>query len=216
MFVPREDALYALQKSTGLNDVLATLGDNPLPDAVIISFEQHFQLNGKQTMPKKIQDLATQLEKMPQIDHVQIDSLWIKRLSALMQLGQFTLTILAITLGIVVITVIFNATRLQVMSRQAELSVIRLLGATNHYIQRPYYYGGIIFGLVAGLLALAVVAAALQPMNRAIAEFANLYASEFQLFPLNLPLSCLLLAASCFLGWFGAFLSVRYHVSKLN
>jgi cell division transport system permease protein len=216
VFVPREDALYALQKSTGLSDILSTLGDNPLPDAVIISFEQRFQLHGAQTTPEKIQTLSNELEKIPQIDHVQIDSLWIKRLSALLQLAQFTLSLLAITLAIVVITVIFNATRLQVMSHQAELAVIRLLGATNHYIQRPYYYAGVITGLASGLIALVVVAAVLHPLNQAIAEFANLYASEFQIHPLNVQLSCILLVLSCCLGWIGAFLSVRYYVNKLN
>ena len=152
-FIPREDALFSLQKSTGLSDILSTLGDNPLPDAYVISFEQHFQLNGERATPDKIQALAAKLQSMANVEHVQIDSLWIKRLSALMQLGQFTLTLLAAALGVVVTTVIFNATRLQVMSHQAELMVIRLLGASNHYIQRPYYYAGVISGLSAGLVA---------------------------------------------------------------
>ncbi len=214
-FIPREDALFSLQKSTGLSDILSTLGDNPLPDAYVISFEQHFQLNGERATPDKIQALAAKLQSMANVEHVQIDSLWIKRLSALMQLGQFTLTLLAAALGVVVTTVIFNATRLQVMSHQAELMVIRLLGASNHYIQRPYYYAGVISGLSAGLVALGMVVLTLQPMNHAIADFASLYASEFQLVPLSMPISLLLLGTSSALGWFGAFLSVRYHVGKL-
>ena len=93
--------------------------------------------------------------------------------------------------------------------------VIRLLGASNHYIQRPYYYAGVISGLSAGLVALGMVVLTLQPMNHAIADFASLYASEFQLVPLSMPISLLLLGTSSALGWFGAFLSVRYHVGKL-
>jgi len=126
------------------------------------------------------------------------------------------LVVLAILLSIVVITVVFNATRLQVLSHRAEIRVIRLLGATNPYIRRPYYYTGTLLGLIAGLVALVIVAGALQPMNQVIHEFASLYGSEFQLTPLNFVFSAYLLALSALLGLFGAFLSVRHQVNQLN
>jgi cell division transport system permease protein len=210
VFVPRATALSALQDSSELGDVLATLGENPLPDAYVLSFEQRFELTPQQSGPSKINALAAQLQKLPEVDHVQIDSDWIKRLEALMNLAQFILIALAITLSVVVITVVFNATRLQVLSHKAEIAVIRLLGATTQYIRRPYYYTGAFLGLIAGLAALAIVAAALQPLNQAIIKFASLYGSGFQLAPLNLTFSLYLLLASALLGLFGAFLSVRH------
>jgi len=216
MFVPKESALNSLQSSSGLGDVLATLGENPLPDAYVLNFEQHFELATQQSSPVKIEALAGQLQKLPEIDHVQIDSNWIKRLAALMHLAQVVLISLAIILSVVVITVVFNATRLQVLSHRAEISVIRLLGATNQYIRRPYYYAGAFLGLVAGTAALAIVAVGLQPLNSAILEFANLYGSQFQLTPLNLIFSAYLLSASAVLGLFGAFLSVRHQIKQLN
>jgi len=215
-FVPKEAALSGLQASSGLGDVLTTLGENPLPDAYVLSFEQHFELPTQQSNPAKIEALAAQLQKLPEIDHVQIDSNWIKRLAALMHLAQFVLIALALILGVVVITVVFNATRLQVLSHRAEISVIRLLGATNPYIRRPYYYTGAILGLIAGLTALAIVALALQPLNQAILEFASLYGSEFQLSPLNMTFSAYLLLSSAILGLFGSFLSVRHQVKQLS
>jgi len=216
VFVPKETALSALQNSSGLGDVLATLGENPLPDAYVLSFEQHFELATQQANPAKIEALANLLQKLPEVDHVQIDSSWIKRLAALMHLAQFMLVTLAIVLAIVVITVIFNATRLQVLSHRAEIRVIRLLGATNQTIRRPYYYTGAILGTGAGMLALAIVAAGLTGLNQAIAEFASLYGSDFQLVPLNLMLSLYLILTAAILGLFGAFLSVRHQVQQLN
>ncbi len=216
VFVPKENALSTLEVSSGLGDVLATLGENPLPDAYVLSFEQHFELATQQSNPVKIEALASELQKRPEVDHVQIDSNWIKRLAALMHLAQYALVALAIILSVVVITVVFNATRLQVLSHRAEISVIRLLGATNPYIRRPYYYTGAILGLVAGLASLAIVATAIVPLNQAILEFAHLYGSEFQMTPLNLSFSLYLLLASAVLGLFGAFLSVRHQVKQLS
>lgn len=214
-FVPRETALTALENGSNLGNVLATLGENPLPDAYVLSFKQQLELAPQQISPDKIAALAKQLQNLPEVDHVQIDSDWIKRLAALMKLAQFILIALAITLGAVVITVVFNATRLQVLSHRAEIGVIRLLGATQQYIRRPYYYTGALLGLIAGLVALAIVAAALYPLNQAIIEFAHLYGSEFQLTPLNLTFSLYLLIASALLGLTGAALSVRHQVKRL-
>jgi len=216
VFVPKETALTLLQNNSGLGDVLATLGENPLPDAYVLSFEQHFELATQQSSPAKIEALAAQLQKQPEVDHVQIDSNWIKRLAALMHLAQFMLVALAIILSVVVVTVIFNATRLQVLSHRAEIRVIRLLGATSQYIRRPYYYAGAILGTTAGLLSLAIVAAALVPLNQSISEFAALYGSSFQLSPLNLGFSAGLIISAAILGLFGAFLSVRHQVRQLN
>ena len=209
-FMPKEKALSSLQNKTDLGDVLSTLGQNPLPDAFIVSFEQHLDVGTQPISPAKIEQLAKQFKQMNEVDHIQIDSNWIKRLSALLRLAQLALLLLAAMLAVVVVTVIFNATRLQVLSRRAEIAVITLLGATKQFIRRPYYYTGAILGLTAGLFALGIVAIILQPLNGAISQFANLYGSTFQLTPLNALNSLYLVATSILLGLFGAFLSVRH------
>jgi cell division transport system permease protein len=66
------------------------------------------------------------------------------------------------------------------------------------------------------VVALGAVALALRPLNVAIAEFARLYASEFQLGALP-PLGiAALLAISACLGLVGAVLSVQRHLARLN
>src|SRR5690606_10554182 len=119
------------------------------------------------------------------------------------------LLFLAITLGVVVVAVVFNTIRLQVMTQREEIEVSRLVGATDGFICRPFYYTGALLGLFAGAVALIAVALALNPLNTAITEFARLYASEFKLTPLGLTETLILLAVSAFLGFFGALLSVQ-------
>jgi cell division transport system permease protein len=69
---------------------------------------------------------------------------------------------------------------------------------------------------MAGLAALAVVALALRPLNGAIADFAHLYASEFRLASLDWQSTLALLAISAALGFSGAFLSVKQHLSRAS
>ena len=163
----------------------------------------------------RIDNIAQELKTMPEVDSVQIDSAWVKRLAALLRILRLVLLFLGITLGAVVVAVVFNTIRLQVMTQYEEIEVSRLLGATNAFIHRPFYYTGALLGLCAGALALGLVTLALQPLNIAIADFARLYASEFRLAPPNLAATGFLLGVSALLGLIGAMLSVKRHLSRL-
>ncbi|HEX7647550.1 MAG TPA: permease-like cell division protein FtsX [Noviherbaspirillum sp.] len=210
-FIPREKALTLLKDKTGFSDAITALGENPLPDGYVL------RLTGFRdaTDAVRIDALAAQLKALPGVEFVQVDSAWVKRLAALLHVFRLALLFLAATLGVVVIAVVFNTIRLQVMTQREEIEVCRLFGATDAFICRPFFYSGALLGLCAGVAALGVVALALGPLNNAIAEFARLYASEFRLMPLSWPFAFVMLATSAFLGLAGALLSVRRHLNRL-
>lgn len=205
-FTPKEKALAALSNATDVGELMETLGGNPLPDAYVLSFS-HIDV-------PKMDQLVQQLKAMPEIELVQVDSAWVNRLTALLQILQVSLLFLSLTLGAVVIVVVFNATRLQVMSHHAEIVISQLLGATNTFIRRPYYYTGALLGLLACAVSIGGVALALKPLNQAIAGFAKLYQSDFRLLPLSLPFCAALLLLSMFLGLCGAYLSARRQLAR--
>lgn len=210
-FVPRETALQMLKDKGGLADAVATLGANPLPDGYLIRLEQ-----SGTAAATRIDAIATQLQKLPNVDKVQLDFAWVKRLAALMHVLNVMLIFIAVALGIVVIAVAFNTIRLQVMSHQDEIALMRLVGATDAFIRRPFYYTGTLLGFGAGCIALALVGLALLPLNLAVADLARLYSSDLQLSPLDISSCALLLAVSAGLGWMGAALSVRRNLAKVD
>ncbi|OGB27742.1 MAG: permease [Burkholderiales bacterium RIFCSPLOWO2_02_FULL_57_36] len=209
-FIPRENALSALKDKTGLSDALTTLGTNPLPDGYVLKLAS-FQ---NAVDAARVDVIAVQLKALPGVEYVQVDSAWVKRLAALMHVLRMALMLLAATLGMVVIAVVFNTIRLQVMTQREEIEISRLVGATDRFIYRPFYYSGALLGLCAGVIALGAVVLALQPLNTAIADFARLYASEFRLTPLGVAESAVLLLISAALGLSGAILSVRRHLAR--
>lgn len=212
IFTPREKALDSMREKSGLAEVLTTLGENPLPDSYVLKLNA-FRLAQS---GGDVDQLAEQIRALPGVDTVQVDSAWVKRLAALLNILRLGLLLLAVTLGTVVVAVIFNTIRLQVMTQREEILVSKLIGATDSFIHRPFYYTGALLGLCAGGLALGAVALALRPLNTAIAEFARLYASEFQLTPLQPLVMAALLALSAGLGLIAAVLSVQRHLSRLN
>lgn len=204
-FVDREQALEALKSRAGLTDVVGTLGRNPLPDAYVVRIGGGEQ----QTSPERIEQLADALQRVQGVDIVQLDAAWVKRLAALLQLATTVLGLLAASLCGVVVAVVFNTIRLQVLTQHEEISVSRLVGATDAFVARPFYYMGAMLGLCAGALALLAVGGGLLLANTSVGELARLYGSSFLLTPLDAGSVALLLAASAALGVVGAALSVR-------
>jgi cell division transport system permease protein len=209
-FVPREEALESLKERSSLGGVLETLGENPLPDSYVMKLDGFASAGAA----AQVDAITERLRALPGVETVQVDSAWVKRLAALLGILRLALLLLAGTLGIVVIAVVFNTIRLQVLTQKEEISVSQLLGATNDFIHRPFFYTGALLGLCAGGVALGVVMLALHPLNGAIAEFARLYGSQFQLMPLGGLAIAGLLAVSAGLGLVGALLSVRRHLAR--
>lgn len=209
-FVSRDKALEALRQRAGLGDVVATLGNNPLPDAYVLKLASAEDAAGA----ARIEKLAAGLGKLSGVETVQLDSAWVKRLAALMTLATNVLWLLAATLCGVVLAVVFNTIRLQVMTQSEEIAVSRLLGATDAFVSRPFYYTGALLGLSAGALALVGVLLALWLLNTSVEPLAALYGSSFRLAPLPASMVAMLLAGSAGLGMAGAALSVRHSLRQ--
>jgi cell division transport system permease protein len=199
--VSREETLARMKAGQGLAEVLDALPKNPFPDAVVIT--------PRDQRPEPMERLATELRKLPRVEHVQLDAAWIQRLDALLRLGRTTVVLLALLLGVGLVAITFNAIRLQVLTSRAEIEVSRLLGATDAFIRRPYYWFGTLQGLLGGIAAWAIVAGAVAWLRGPLGELATLYRLDFALAPLAAGDAGLLLAAAAALGWAGAALSLH-------
>lgn len=212
VFIPKEVALDSLQKKTGLNDIADSLGRNPLPDAYVVRLADS---PSHPSLSAQIEVCASELQKLPAVDKVQIDSAWTKRLAALLGILRMGLLFLAAVLSIVVIVVTFNTIRLQVLMHLDAITLAWHVGASRAYIRRPFCYMGIFLGLFSGFIALLLINLSLYPFNTAIHEFTQLYGSDFQLTPLAPLPSVVLLLASAALGWLGALFSVNRQLRRI-
>ncbi len=207
-FIPRDQALQELLQSTGLVDVAAGLERNPLPDAFVIE--------PKSINSDELENLRSELTKLPKVDKVLLDTAWAERLNAIMRLGRDVTLILAALLGFALVVITSNTIRLQILSQREEIEISTLIGATDAFIRRPFLYHGILQGLGGGLAAWLIVSLGLQLLNVGIADLAKLYAAQFHLLPLGTGDILSLLLFSSLLGWLGAFLAVGRHLSRIE
>ncbi len=207
-FVPKEDALKQMQASEGMAEIVASLPRNPLPDAFIIE--------PANVEPEKLEILRREISSWPKVAHVQLDSAWVKRFDAFLKLGKLALWMLAGIFGAGLIAVTFNTIRLQVMAQAAEIEVARMIGATDAFIRRPFYYYGALQGALGGLLAALLVLGALRLLAGPVSELAALYGGSFSLRSPGGSALALLTGSGAFLGWLGAQLSVSLSLRKFD
>jgi cell division transport system permease protein len=205
--VSRDAALQRFRDNEALAEILAALPENPFADAFVIRFGS--------ADAARLESLRGELAKLPDVEHVQLDSAWAKRLDALIALGRQALAMLGVALGLGLIAVTFNTIRLQLLTQRDEIEVSRLLGATDAWIRRPFHWFGALQGLLGGALAGVLALVATHMLAEPVAGIAGLYSLEFVLRPLG-PIHWLMLLALCaFLGWLGAGASVRRHLSRI-
>jgi cell division transport system permease protein len=200
-FVPREEALREIGGVQGVPELVEALGRNPLPDGFVVS-----------TANESVEPLAAELAKLPGVAHVQADALWARRLASLARLGRAALWLLAGLLGAALVAVTFNTIRLQILTQREEIEVSKLLGATDAFVRRPFYYAGLLQGLAGGAIALALVYGSLAMLNRQVAPLAATYGSDFRLAFLPGGDALAVLALAGILGWLGAHLSIGRHL----
>jgi cell division transport system permease protein len=206
-FISREQALAGLKRSEGMAEVIAALQSNPLPDAFVV------EAGGSAA---ELEALEPELKALPKVAHVQLDSAWVKRLETLVALGRTAVLILTSLLAFGLVAVTFNTIRLQILTQKDEIEVSKLIGATDAFIRRPFFYLGLAQGTLGALAALAIVYLCMHILNRSILELARLYGSDFRLSFLGFADCLALVAFAAMLGWLGSYMSVSRHLADIE
>jgi cell division transport system permease protein len=207
-FVSREAALQELRETEGLGDLVEALERNPLPDA--------FVLRARDPAPETVEALAADLRSLPGVVYVQVDSAWARRLAALGRLARLGLALVAGLLAFGLVAVTFNTIRLQILTQRDEISVSKLIGASDAFVQRPFFYLGILQGSVGGLFAIAIVWLGTILLNLEVASLASSYGSTFRITLLSPADAAGVLLFAGALGWLGAYLCVSRYLREID
>ncbi|MEZ5542239.1 MAG: permease-like cell division protein FtsX [Pseudomonadota bacterium] len=203
-------ALEEFSARAGLADALATLDENPLPAVLVVTPRREY------TAPEAAASLQQKLRSLPEVDLAQLDLEWVQRLTAMIDIARRGIVVIGSLLALAVLLVIGNTIRLEIQNRRAEIVVIKLIGATNAFVRRPFLYSGLWYGLLGGLLAWLLVTGGFWLLAGPIARLAGLYHSDFALDTLPLLSLGALLAGGTLLGLLGSWLAVGRHLSTIE
>jgi cell division transport system permease protein len=208
--ITAEQALAEFRSDSGFGTALDALEDNPLPDTLVVTPTL------VASTPQGTESLKVAIAAMGDVQTVQIDTEWVKRLHAMLDLLRRVVLLTGGLLGIGIVLIVSNTIRLDILNRRAEIEVMKLVGASDGFTRRPFLYTGIWYGLGGGLLALVLVAIASTVLARPVAHLAFLYGSGFSLEGLKMITVGAVLGLSVGLSWMGSWLAATRHIRSIE
>lgn len=204
------DGLQELQQQEGMHDIMRYLPENPLPATIevipALAVNQPFQ----------IEQLFNRLKVLPQVEQAKLDMEWITRLHAILGFANKAAHAVMALLASAVVLIIGNTLRLAIHNRHEEIQVLKLIGATDSFIARPFLYSGIWFSLAGAILAVLFVNIFMLSFAVAIKQLASAYQMNYPIMGLSVRQAYLLVLVSTLLGWLGARLSVNRQLASIE
>jgi cell division transport system permease protein len=208
-FISAEDALAEFKQQSGFGEALEQLPSNPLPHTLVVR-------PGPVNTSASLILLQEEVGNLPETDFVQVDTEWIQRFHAILDIVRQAIAIGAGLLGIAIVVIIGNTIRLDIENRRDEIEVTKLIGATNAFVRRPFLWTGFWYGLFGGLMALGLVQYGLFMLGDPVARLAGLYHSTIAIASLNLAEGAGIIGIGVFLGLFGSWFTAARHMRRIE
>lgn len=208
-FLSKEDALKEFKQSSGLSSSIEQLKINPLPHTLIVQPNEDADT-------LIIKTLLSQLAALRGVNHAKMDTEWIDRLFSILTIIERAIMIITLLFGFAVLLIVGNTIRLDIQNRAKEIIVIKLVGATDAYIRRPFLYGGIWYGLLGGLLSWLIVMLGVFLLYGPIQNLSSLYQAQINIFLFTFFEFVLLIIASTALGLIGSWIAVSKHLNLIE
>jgi len=208
--VTAAQAFAEFRESSGFGEALDALNENPLPDTLVVTPSL------AASTPEGTNALKTAIAAIANVNSVQLDTEWVKRLVALLDLLRSFVRLTAGLLGVGVLLIVGNTIRLDILNRRAEIEVMKLVGATDGFARRPFLWTGIWYGLGGGLLALVLVRLGVAALEGPVERLANLYGSGFRLEGLGWRTMGATVLAAALLGWLGSWIAATRHIRAIH
>lgn len=209
-YISRQESLNEFRHWSGFSEELDVLDDNPLPAVVMIKPTKAFNESQKRN------ELRENLDKIKGVQEVRLDNDWLEKLTALTWLVAHVAIFCTVLMAIAVFLVIGNSIRADVYSNQANIEVMKLLGATDQFILRPFLYTGMIYAALGGFLACIFSSLTIGYFTGAVKYVTDIFAVNFNLNGLGLVEFLFLLVVCVIMGYIGAWLSATRYIRLLD
>lgn len=208
-FISRETALELFRQSSGFGKSLEALASNPLPHTIIVE-------PGMQADTFAIKNLLNNLKSLPEVAIAKLDTEWLERLFAIMQIARRAVAIITVLFAFAVLLIIGNTIRLDIQNRYQEIIVTKLIGATDAFIRRPFLYGGLWYGLFGGIISWLIVEIGYFAISGPVSRLSRLYQADLVVVTFSFQDFIILVASSTLLGLIGSWIAVTRHLNQIE
>lgn len=196
-YISRAQSLAEFKQLSGFGHAVDALDHNPLPAVITVQPK-------KSMTTQAIAHLVHQLGELPQVQRAKIDQAWLQRLYAILAIVKRGMAIIAVLLACAVVFIVGNTIRLDIENRRNEIEVLKLLGASNGFIRRPFLYSGFWYGLAGGVLAWILLSICMLALTGPVDRLATLYNGQIAMTWLSFRGGLVVIGAGIALGWLGS------------
>jgi cell division transport system permease protein len=166
-FISKEHATKELEKDLG-EDFVSFLGYNPVMASIDV------KLNSSYANNDSLQNISSRLEKNDIVYEVFYQKNLIKKLNSNVGKISFFLICISIVLFFIAFALINNTIRLSVYSKRFIIKTMRLVGAENSFIQKPFLISGVYQGLYSAIFAIFMLIGSIQLIQSETASILNI------------------------------------------
>jgi cell division transport system permease protein len=156
--------------------------------------------------PTTVRRVADQLRTLPFVDDIRFGEEWITQLYRLRNIAGVAGAALGLAFAAVAVIIIGATIRMAVLARSREISIMRLVGATDGFIRRPFLIEGAIKGVLGGVLALLLTYVAMRMLQQYL---------HFETAFFDQRLATLGVVSGALIGLMGSAVSVGRHLRKV-
>lgn len=207
--ITASDALKSFRDDAEFGDLLAALGNNPLPHTIVVRPTADAE-------PAVLQAFKNTLLQDSVVDLVKLDTEWVRRLNAILDLARRAVWIATIILVGAVIVIIGNTIRLDIENRRAEIEVSKLVGASDGFVRRPFLYTGFWYGLLGGVFAIMLLLGCLLILSGPVERLVRLYGGRFEPFGIDGGTLLTIFTIGVAAGLGGAWSAVAQHLAAIQ
>ncbi|MGB7903777.1 MAG: permease-like cell division protein FtsX [Steroidobacteraceae bacterium] len=208
--IEADAALAEFRRNSGFGAALDALKDNPLPHALVVRPDAEFR------EASRVQALSNELKKIDGVDIVQLDTEWVSRFNAILDVIRRGVFLAAVLFALGILVIIGNTIRLDIENRRGEIEVTKLVGGSDAFVRRPFLYNGVWYGLAGGLIAGLIVATVVAVLSAPVQRIAGLYGSKFELQGVGFIGWVALLLGGALLGWLGSFIVATRELREIE
>jgi len=209
-YISAKQALKEFKVLSGFGQALEYLDKNPLPATILVTPTK------RASQSHAAGELLLKLKQEREVDQGKLDLEWLSRLEAIAKLIEDLVVGVASLLCLSVVLIIGNTIRLAILNQKDAIAVMKLVGATDSFIQRPFLYAGVWYGILGGVVAWLCVVILIQYLSGALAELTDLYQSSFSIIGLSFSEAMTLIFFAVILGLSGSYISVRKHIRAIE
>jgi cell division transport system permease protein len=207
--ITASEALAEFKAQSGFGAALDHLSENPLPHTLVVR-------PGPANTGQSMILLQEELGNLPEADTVQIDTEWVQRFHAILDIVRRAIVIGASLLSVAIVIIIGNTIRLDIQNRREEIEVTKLIGASNAFVRRPFLWSGFWYGLFGGILAVGLVHYGLYLLEQPVARLAGLYQSGIVVMSLSGSEMLAVTGIGVTLGLTGSWFAATRHMRRIE